>query len=201
MAKTLSKISVETRLFDGFSRVIFFPDFDMTSLATASLSTVLAGGKDLGQIVEGSESWDGDDIEVNTLKNTEGGAIRSKQTPGTCAWSCRIPHSAETAALVGGKKHTVTTINDDFTKGSGDVIGVNPSGMIFDCPVGVLNLGRNELALFPNGQLAATPTIEDDGLVEYNIKATANDIETDNLSTMMFIPLSKDPLASDGEGA
>ena len=191
----IEKLAVETRLFDGFSRVLIFPGFDTTTLATATLAQVLANGKDCGQIVEGSESWDGDDVEVNTLKNTEGGAIRTKQNPGTCAWSCRIPHSAETAKIAGAKTHEVESLGDGFTLGNGDVLGVNPKSMLYDCPVGVLNLGRSELSLFPNGSVAFTPTIEDDGLMEYSVKASANDIETENLSTMMFIPLAKDPIA------
>ena len=189
-------MEVETRMFDGFSRVIFFPSFDVNTLSSSTtLAQILANGKDLGQIVEGSESWDGDDIEISTLKNTEGGAIRSKKTPGTCAWSCRIPHSKETAALVGGKTIKETSLGTDFTKAeSSDVIGINPKDMMFDCPIGVLNLDRNELALFPNGSAAFALTIEDDGLMEYNVKASANDIDTDTLSTMMFIPLKEDPL-------
>ena len=64
-------MEVETRMFDGFSRVIFFPSFDVNTLSSSTtLAQILANGKDLGQIVEGSESWDGDDIEINTLKNT-----------------------------------------------------------------------------------------------------------------------------------
>ena len=199
----LTKMEVETRMFDGFSRVIFFPSFDVNTLSlSTTLAQILANGKDLGQIVEGSESWDGDDIEINTLKNTEGGAIRSKKTPGTCAWSCRIPHSKETAALVGGKTINETSLGTDFTKAdSGNVIGINPKDMMFDCPIGVLNLDRNELALFPNGSAAFALTIEDDGLMEYNVKASANDIDTDTLSTMMFIPLKEDPLNPASSGS
>jgi len=198
MAK-VTKIGVETRMFDGLSRVIFFKDFDLAKLSeTTTLAEILAAGHDLGQIVEGSPSWDGDDVEVNTLKNTEGGAIRSVTTPGTLAWSCRIPHSKETALLVGATEMEVTSLGDGFQLAEGKkVIGVNPSDLIHQCPVGVLNLTRNELSLFPKGSVSFAMTIEDDDLWQYTVNATADEIDTANLKTMMFIPLGEDPLKDD----
>lgn len=199
MAK-VTKIGVETRMFDGLSRVIFFPKATPDKLSeTTTLAEILAEGKDLGQIVEGSPSWDGDDVEVNTLKNTEGGVIRSVTTPGTLAWSCRIPHSKETALLVGATPMTaVTSLGDGFTLAEDkQVIGVNPSDLIHQCAVGVLNLARNELALFPKGSVSFAMTIEDDDLWQYTVNATADEVDTTNLKTMMFIPLGADPLNDD----
>lgn len=200
MAK-VTKIGVETRMFHGLSRVILFPGFDLGTLTDAtSLADILANGKDLGQIVDGSPSWDGEDIETTVLKNTEGGAIITVPKPGTCAWSCSIPHSKETALIVGGKEFTdVTSLGDGFTKGDGNVIGINPSAMTKSCPVGVLNLGRNELSLFPNASVGFTPSIGDEDLWVYKVSASANDVDTKNLATMMFIPLGADPLAETKE--
>lgn len=196
MAK-VTKIGVETRMFHGLSRVIIFPDFDLATLTEeTTLADILAAGKDLGQIVEGTPSWDGDDIETTVLKNTEGGAIITVTTPGTCAWSCAIPHSKETSLLVGGKEFEITSLGDGFTAAKGqNAIGINPSAMTKECPVGVLNLSRNEIALFPNGSVGFTPSIGDEDLWVYNVSASANDIDTKNLATMMFIPLGADPLA------
>lgn len=195
MAK-VTKIGVETRMFDGLSRVIFFPTFDLSTLSeTTTLAEVLAAGKDLGQIVEGSASWDGDDVEVNALKNTEGGVIRSVTTPGTLAWSCRIPHSKETALLVGATEMDATSLGDGFTLATGKkVLGINPGDLLHQCPVGVLNLARNELSLFPKGSISFAMTIEDDDLWQYSVNASAEEIDTANLKTMMFIPLGADPL-------
>lgn len=188
-------------MFDGLSRVIFFPGFDLANLSdTTTLADILAEGKDLGQIVEGSPSWDGDDVEVNTLKNTEGGVIRSVTTPGTLAWSCRIPHSKETALLAGAEEMTVTSLGDGFQLADGkNVLGLNPGDLTKQCPIGVLNLTRNELALFPKGTASFALTIEDDDLWEYTVTATADEIDTANLKTMMFIPLAADPLADTAE--
>ncbi len=200
----VERIDVQSRMFDGYARVIFFPTVDpSTFTSTTTLADVLKNGKDLGRIVEGSPSWDGDEASVEALKDTEGGIIRVVNTPGTFAWSCRIPHSKETAKLVGGTTHTVTSLGDDFSIASGeDVIGLNPEDMDFRCPVGVLNLTHKELALLPKGSLNFSPGTEDNDLWQYNVSATAESIKTPNLDTLMFIPLASDPLKVEaGAGA
>lgn len=196
MAK-VERIDVQTRMFNGYARVIIFKGFDLANLTSATtLADIMAEGYDCGPITEGSPSWDGDEAEIEVLKNTEGGVIRSKETPGTFAWSCRVPHSKETAMLVGGREHMATSLGDGFKLASGKpIIGLNPEDMNIRCPVGVLNLARNELALFPKGAINFSPGTDDDDLWQYTIKAQGESIKTDNLSTLMFIPLGADPLA------
>ncbi len=195
MAK-VERIDVQTRMFDGYARVIIFKDFDLANLTSATtLADILAKGKDCGPITEGSPSWDGDESEIEVLRDTEGGVIRSKDTPGTFAWSCRIPHSKETAMIAGGRTHTATSLGDGFTLAEGkDIIGLNPEDMDFRCPVGVLNITHNELALFPKGAVNFSPGTDDDDLWQYTLKAQGESIKTENLSTLMFIPLGDDPL-------
>ena len=194
------KIDVQTRLFDGYARVILFKDFDVATISSSTtLASILASGYDCGPITEGSPSWDGDDAEIDVLKNTEGGVIRSKDTPATFAWSCRVPHSKETAAIAGGVTHTADDLGTDsgFTLASGQVIiGLNPEDMKYQCPIGVLNLNRNEIALFPKATVNFSPGTDDDDLWQYTINAQAETIKTTNLSTLMFIPLGGDPLAA-----
>lgn len=120
-------------------------------------------------------------------------------TAGTCAWSCRIPHSKETAERIGGKTHEVTTLGSgSFKVADGkQVIGINPKKLLKQCPIGVLNLARNEFSLLPKGNVSFAPTIEDDDLWEYSVKASGDDIETKELDTMMFIPLDGDPFETE----
>lgn len=196
----LTKLGVQTRLFDGMARVIAFPNFDVSTLSSeTTLADIFkTGGKDIGQIVEETPAWEGDEMEINTLKNTEGGVIRSVTTPGTLAWSCRIPHSVETAEIVGGTKMDSAELGGGFTAADGKpIIGINPGDLNHQWPIGVLNLVKNEFAFFPKASVGFSLTIEDDGLMEYNTKATAEEIDTDNLQTMMFIPLAGNPFEYD----
>lgn len=200
----ITKIDAATETFDGFARVILFPDVDPADFTdSTTLAQVLTGGKDLGQIVDDSPSWDGEDADVEVLRDTEGGVIRALPTPGTFAWSCRVAStSAAMSEAIAGAKLTDTTagaIGDVTTAAGKKIIGLNPSDMTKRCPIAVLNKTKNRLMLFPKASVNASPTYEDD-MMEYNLSATAEDVNTDILSTMMFIPLASNPLeAASGE--
>jgi hypothetical protein len=198
---SITKVDVSTEKFDGFARVIIWPEVDPDTFTDeTSLAEVIANGKDLGQIVDESYSWDGDEATVDTLKDTEGGVIRALPTAGTLAWSCRLPSiSANMSSTIAGAK--ITEVGD-ADKEAGDVklakgkkiIGLNPSNMTMTCPIGVFDRTHKKLWIYPKATIVTSPTLED-AMLEYNLSATAESMETTNLSTMMILPLAEDPLA------
>lgn len=201
MSGTLTKIELESRIFGGFGRVIIFKDFtpDKISSTTTYKEIFESGGQDCGKVVEGSGSWDGDDSEITTVKSTRGEIIRSFiSSAGTHAWSCRVPHSLETAAVAGGRVHTLSE-SADITAGGlkvakdAKIIGLNPEDMDFKCAVGVLNLETNEIELNPRATVSFALANEDEDTREYAIKVVADGCKTANLDTTMFIPLSESP--------
>ncbi|MBD5306100.1 MAG: hypothetical protein HDS14_00505 [Bacteroides sp.] len=196
MSKTIETIDVASRLSDGVGRIVIIPGVDPTrfSQKTQLKDIFVSILKDMGAIVEGSFNWDGDEGEIEVLKSTEGGVIRSKVTDGTFAYSCRIPHSVQTAKLAGAKVHTVTDLGGNLALADEEeVLGLNPRSMKLRCPVVKFDLTHKELQLFPKATVIFSPTSDDDDLSEYNVKVQAESIETKHLSTMMFIPLDSDP--------
>lgn len=200
MPNTLSKIELESRIFGGFGRVIIFKDFtpDKITSTTTYKDIFESGGQDCGKIVEGSPSWDGDDAEVTTVKSTRGEVIRSFVTAGTHAWSCRVPHSLETAPIAGGRIHTLSETADVTAGGmkvakDAKIIGINPEDMDFKCAIGVLNLETNEIALNPRAAVSFAMASDDEDTRQYTIKVTADSCKTTNLDTTMFIPLAESP--------
>lgn len=197
---TLSKIELETRIFGGVGRVIIFKDFtpDKITSATTYKDIFESGGQDCGKVTNGSPSWDGDDAEITTVTSTLGEVIRSFPVAGTFAWSCRVPHSLETAQIAGGRVHTLSE-SADVTAGGlkvakdAKIIGINPEDMDFKCAIGILNLERNEISVFPRAAVIFSPTSDDEDTRQYTIKATADSCKTANLDTMMFIPLAENP--------
>lgn len=206
MAETLSKIELESRIFGGFGRVIIFKNFtpDMITSSITYKDIFASGGQDCGKIVEGSPSWDGDDAEVTTIKSTRGEVIRSFVTAGTHAWSCRVPHSLETAQVAGGRVHTLSETADVESGGlkvkkDAKIIGINPEDMDFKCAIGVLNLETNEIALNPRAAISFAMASDDEDTRQYSIKVTADSCKTDNLDTTMFIPLAESPFEAASE--
>lgn len=199
-ANTLTKIELETRIFGGVGRVIIFKDFtpDKITPATTYKDIFESGGQDCGKVTNGSPSWDGDDADITTVTSTLGEVIRSFPVAGTFAWSCRVPHSLETAQIAGGRVHTLSE-SADVTAGGlkvakdAKIIGINPEDMDFKCAIGILNLERNEISLFPRAAVIFSPTSDDEDTRQYTIKATADSCKTANLDTMMFIPLAENP--------
>lgn len=203
MAETLKKIDIETRIFGGFGRVIIFKNFtpDMIKSTTTYKDIFASGGQDCGKIMDGSGSWDGDDAEITTVKSTRGETIRSfVSSAGTHAWSCRVPHSLETAVVAGGRLHTLNETADVEAGGlkvakDAVIIGVNPEDGDVKCAIGVLNLETMEIELNPRASVSFTLTNDDEDTREYAIKVNADSCKTDNLDTTMFIPLAANPFA------
>lgn len=199
-ANTLTKIEIESRIFGGYGRVIIFKDFtpDKITSATTYKDIFQSGGQDCGKVVEGSGSWDGDEASVTTVKSTRGEVIRSFITAGTHAWSCRVPHSLETAVVAGGRVHKLTETADVEAGGlkvkkDAEIIGINPEDMDFKCAIGVLNLETNEIELNPRAAISFAMASDDEDTREYSIKVTADSCKTTNLDTTMFIPLAESP--------
>lgn len=196
-ANTLSKIEIESRIFGGYGRVIIFKNFtpDKITSTTTYKDIFESGGQDCGKVIEGSGSWDGDAASVTTVKSTRGEVIRSFITAGTHAWSCRIPHSLETAVVAGGRVHTLSETADVEAGGfkvskDAKIIGINPEDMDFKCAIGVLNLETNEIALNPRAAISFAMASDDEDTREYSITVTADSCKTTNLDTTMFIPLA-----------
>lgn len=197
----LTKIELESRIFGGFGRVIIFKNFtpEKVTSTTTYKEIFESGGQDCGKLMEGSGSWDGDESEITTVKSTRGEIIRSFiSSAGTHAWSCRVPHSLETAQVAGGRIHTLNE-SDDVTAGGLKVakdakfIGINPEDMDFKCAVGLLNLETNEIVLNPRATISFTMSNEDEDTREYTIKVVADSCKTESLDTSMFIPLKENP--------
>lgn len=197
----LKKIDLETRLFGGFGRVIIFKNFtpDMITSTTTYKEIFATGGQDCGKIMEGSGSWDGDDAEITTVKSTRGETVRSfVSSAGTHVWSCRVPHSLETAVVAGGRIHELKETADVESGGlkvkkDAKIIGINPADGDIKCAIGVLNLETMEMQLNPRAAVTFTLTNEDEDTREYTIKVNADSCKTTNLDTTMFIPLSANP--------
>lgn len=204
----LTKIELESRIFGGFGRVIIFKNFtpEKVTSTTTYKEIFESGGQDCGKLMEGSGSWDGDESEITTIKSTRGEIIRSFiSSAGTHAWSCRVPHSLETAQVAGGRIHTLSE-SDDVTAGGlkvakdAKIIGINPEDMDFKCAVGLLNLETNEIVLNPRATISFTMSNEDEDTREYTIKVVADSCKTENLDTSMFIPLKESPFDAANAG-
>ena len=87
--KTFTPIDEITSVFSGQSDVVV--GVEDPTYSSATLDDLFGeGAKSLGQIVEDSTSWDGDDPSMDPLRDEQGDTITTRITAGTLAFSLDI---------------------------------------------------------------------------------------------------------------
>lgn len=174
-----------TEVFNGQSDIALFDAPAGGYKATTSFADVTASGMSLGQVVEDSTSWDGDDPAIDVIKDEQGDPIVSTVTAGTYAFSCDIADlSAEMVAAI----MKATKVTGPLTSTSiGDVADVVKfvELPVTTAPIAIFNDEANKWILFPKAKIVGNLTL-DSKLWRLHITATAEYIDTDTLGTFMM---------------
>jgi hypothetical protein len=186
MAITNAGIS---QLFSGQSDIVLFDK--VTDYSTAKIETLL-NPISLGQIVQDSTSWDGDDPDVTQIKDEQGDVITSKVTAGTLAFSFEM---ADTSAenllkfLNPGSTKKITATTGAAWAAENGITKVTPIGdytAVMTRPIMIINDEGDRSLVFPKAKIVANLSMSD-GLYRIKVSATAENIDTADLSTGMFI--------------
>ena len=174
-----------TEVFNGQSDIALFDAPTGGYKDTTSFADVTASGMSLGQVVEDSTSWEGDDPTIDVIKDEQGDPIVSTVTAGTYAFSCDIadlsPEMAE--AIMKATKVTgalTSTSISDVT----DVVKFVELP-VTTAPIAIFNDEANKWILFPKAKIVGNLTL-DSKLWRLHITATAEYIDTATLGTFMM---------------
>ena len=169
-------------LFAGQGDLILFDP--ITDYASATLAT-LANPKSLGQIVQDSTSWDGDDVSVDQIKDEQGDIIVSSVTAGTYGFSCDVADISEDMAIALMKAAKVQT--PGTSTGIGTLSGVLKfvELPITTRPIAIFNDEANKWILLPKAKIVGNLTL-DNKLWRIHIVATAEYVNTATLGTFMM---------------
>lgn len=177
------KKAAVTETFNGQSDIILFDE--VADYSTATFSTVTASGLSLGQIVEDSTSWDGDEPSIDTIKDEQGDVIISQPQAGTYAFSCDVASTSAAMQELFLKAQKVTTpgTSTSFT----DVKNVTKvvELPVITRPIAIVNDEANKVILFPKAKIIANMNL-DSKLWRIHIQATAEFIDTATLGTFMM---------------
>lgn len=173
-----------TDLFNGQSDIVLFDE--VSDYASASIAT-LTKPISLGQIVQDSTEWTGDEPSVDNILDEQGDIITASVTAGTVGFSFEMADlSPETIALFlkGVVIEDVTSGNawESITK----VIGFGHQLPTITRPIMVVNDEMNKAMLIPKGKLTSNITISD-GLWRIAVTVTGETVDTKNLKTCMLI--------------
>lgn len=158
---------------------------EVSDYASASLST-FTNGMTVGDVLQDSTSWDGDEISFESINNEIGEAVISTLTNGTYAYSFNLmsTDAATIKKFLKGADLTISTKPDWMSDAAG--VGFGSQLATFETPVGWMNQDLNQILMFPKARVVAGLAY-DSGLLVVNVKVTAQKVDTENLKTVMLL--------------
>ena len=185
MAGTGIKSRKITEIFNGQSDIVLFDEPSGGYTAATTFANVTASGMSLGQVVEDSTSWEGEDPSINSIKDEQGDIIVSSVTAGTYGFSCDVADISEDMAIALMKASRVGT--PGTSTGIGTLSGVLKfvELPITTRPIAIFNDEANKWILLPKAKIVGNLTL-DNKLWRIHIVATAEYVNTATLGTFMM---------------
>jgi hypothetical protein len=179
------KNAATTEVFNGQSDMVVFDE--VSDYDSATLDTVLKSGQSLGQIVEDSTSWDGDEPSLDSIKDEQGDVIVVNPTAGTFAFSCDLAttEAAIVKLFLKGSEVTVTDSSATTITSISDVVKFGTELPVITRPIAIFNDEANKVLLFPKAKIIGNLNL-DSKLWRITISATAQYVDTKNLGTCMM---------------
>ena len=174
-----------TEIFNGQSDIVLFDEPSGGYTANTSFADVTASGMSLGQVVEDSTSWEGEDPSIDSIKDEQGDIIVSTVTAGTYGFSCDIADVSEEMATAVMKAAKVQTPGTSTGIGSLSNVLKFVELPITTRPIAIFNDEANKWILLPKAKIVGNLTL-DSKLWRIHINATAEYINTDTCGTFMM---------------
>lgn len=190
MATTVGKIENVTGLFSGQGDLFIFGALTDAEYESANLAS-LKDPVSLGQIVQDSTSWEGEDPETTEIKDEQGNIITAKVAAGTLAWAFDLAStsSAMIKKFLKGMNVDVsalTTDNTPWDEGGMVVTGFGVDIPVTTVPMAIVNDGMNKTWLYPKTKVTGSLAYAD-GLWRIHCNCIAEYLNTAGLKTGMLI--------------
>lgn len=179
----IGKIEHASVLFAGQGDLIMFDE--VTDYGSATLAT-LNNPKSLGQIVQDSTSWEGEDPETNEIKDEQGNVITAKVAAGTLGFSFDIASTSQEMikTFLGGKTVELPSGTDAWGTGTAMKFGKETPTIVR--PIAIVNDLKNRTWLYPKAKITSSISLAD-GLYRIHCVVVAEGLDTDALGTAMVI--------------
>lgn len=174
-----------TEVFNGQSDIVLFDAPTGGYTESTSFADVTASGMSLGQVVEDSTSWEGDEPTIDVIKDEQGDPIVSTVTAGTYAFSCDIADLSEEMAEAIMKATKVATPGTSASIDSLANVMKFVELPVTTAPIAIFNDEANKWILFPKAKIVGNLSL-DSKLWRLHITATAEFIDTDTCGTFMM---------------
>jgi len=189
MATIISKIDAATAPFVGQGDLIIFAA--VADYSSAKLSD-FSSPQSLGQIVQDSTSWEGEDVSTDQILDEQGNLITAKVTAGTLSFSFDI---ASTSANMMKKFMKAADISSANIGSPSWLTGSNPSPAavgfgvdlpVFTVPILVADQEKKRAWVYPKAKITSNLAYSD-GLYRIHAVVLAEQVDTAYLKTGILL--------------
>ena len=180
-------------IFVGQGDLVMFTKIEDADYASATLAS-LKNAQSLGQIVQDSTSWEGDDVETTQIKDEQGNLITARVTAGTLAFAFELASTSRKMVQTFLKGVNVSGAGAAFASsqiGSG-YANIQVTGFghelptLNNIPLAIVNDGQDKIWLYPKCKISSNLSYSD-GLWRIRASVVAETVDTANLKTGMII--------------
>lgn len=180
----IGRIENASVLFAGQGDLIIFDEVANYGAEGFGLEN-LANPKSLGQIVQDSTSWEGEDPEISEILDEQGNVITAKTAAGTLGFSFDIASTSQEMIklFLGGKNVSLPTSN---TWGTGTAMKFGTDIPTIVRPIAIVNDLKNRTWVYPKAKITSSLSLED-GLYRIHCAVIAEGLDTATLGTVMIV--------------
>lgn len=173
-----------TDIFNGQSDIVLFNE--VSDYSTLTLAT-LTGAKSLGQIVQDSTEWNGEDPEVSNILDEQGDVITASVTAGTLGFTFEMADTSKESfkEFLKGVDISSATSGDAWN-GTVSAVGFGTQLPTMTRPIMIVNDEMNKSILLPKAKITSNLTISD-GLLRITVTVVAENVDTATMKTGMLI--------------
>lgn len=188
MAKTGIAKATPTSTFNGQSYMIVFDEVPDYAASDIDVATITKHGFDVGQVFQGSTTWNGEDPSFEDVLDEQGDIIISNPTKGNYGFDF------EMADFSSEKFKTFLKGVDISSLGTGSAFGASATATatteempIIERPVALVNDTAKKAVFFPKARILTGPAMEDKLFVLKSVCKAQECNIADKLGTFMLI--------------
>ena len=183
MATVIDKVDAATVPFVGQGDLIIFDA--ISDYSTATLAT-FANPKSLGQIVQDSTSWEGEDVSTDQILDEQGNLITAKVTAGTLSFSFDIASTSANMMKKFMAAADITVGSPSYLAASSTAVGFGVELPVFTVPILVADQEKKRAWVYPKAKITSNLSLSD-GLYSIHAVVLAEQVDTTNLKTGILL--------------
>ena len=180
----ITKFEDAAKLFAGQGDLVIFDE--ITDYSGKSLSN-LTNPKSLGQIVQDSTTWEGEDVNTDQILDEQGNLITARVTAGTLGFSFDIASTsiAMVKAFLAGVDISGTTLASVWDNTTVVAAGFGTALPVMTRPIAVLNDEMNRMWVYPKAKITSNLAYTD-GLYRIHAVVLAENVDVQSEGTQLL---------------